>query len=201
MTQDYPRREPPPPAVDPATGQAMEVTAPESAEVDNGSDMHCQNEADCQSARIQREPMWLDKQFKFWKIDWDKYRRIQQYEAEQAARTRFGTGIYALTADEEPDPEFTAALEQVRLAVEHNLQAPAQVQLAAPAAYIQPSQPPGSAMLPQRKCREPGCTHTTIQCCDNRRHTLGHFRQHPQVHSAADAVARKAVLARQQGQA
>ena len=54
----------------------------------------CNDSADCQSARAQAEPMWLDKQFRAWPIDWDKYRRIQQYNAQQAARSRWGGGIY-----------------------------------------------------------------------------------------------------------
>ena len=155
-----------------------------------GPEVHaCVDGDDCAETRTQREPMWLDKQFKFWKIDWDKYRRIQQYQAEQAARSRWGGGIYALTPDEEPDPEFTAALEQVRLAVEHRLDdyaAAAEVTLAAP--VPDPAEP-----APVNKFDPWG---HTLRHPRHHQHLLGHHRQHPHVHDAASALGRKAVLAR-----
>ena len=112
-------------------------------------------------------------------------------------RSRFGGGIYALTG---PDDELSAldyaALSEVRLAVEHCMEghaAAAVVTLAAPAVYAQPGQPPKFTRL----CADHQCDHKTMLCPDNRTHTLGHHRQHPHVHDAASALARKAVLARQ----
>jgi hypothetical protein len=49
-----------------------------------GHEVHaCVDGTDCAATRTQREPMWLDKQGKWWKIDWHKYQEIQQYQAQQ----------------------------------------------------------------------------------------------------------------------
>jgi hypothetical protein len=73
----------------------------------------CRDSQDCQSARSQREGYWLDKQFKLWRVDLDKIRRIQQYAAEESARSRFGGGIYRLSQNVD-DPEFVLALAHIR---------------------------------------------------------------------------------------
>ena len=70
--------------------------------------------------------------------------------------------------------------------------AAAEVTLAAPAVYDQPSQPPKSARL----CADKQCDHKYLTCPDNRTHLLGGLRAHPHVTDAASALGRKAVLAR-----
>ena len=80
----------------------------------NGPPVHeCTDSADCQSARQAAEPVWIDRQFRSWPIDLHKLQEIQAYQAQQAAKSRWGGGIYQLSADVD-DPEFILALGHVR---------------------------------------------------------------------------------------
>lgn len=162
----------------------------------------CHDGTDCQEARQAAEPMWLDKQFKFWRIDWDKYRRIQQYQAEQAARTRFGSGIYALSQGVE-DAEFLVALGHVRDLVDQRAAGYLEsfervgekaLELAAgihdPAtSEAEPEQVPEPVKFDQ-------FAHT-LRNPANRTHLLGHHLQHKGVTDAAAAMAHRDVQARQ----
>lgn len=161
-----------------------------------GPQVHaCVDGDDCARARAAAEPLWYDNQHRGWRISWEKYREVLAYEAEQARHSQWGGGIYRLTADlpePEPDQLFLAALAEVRDMVEGK--AARYLELAA-ATVPAPAPAPAKTGI-SRRCREPGCTHTTMRCPDNRRHTLGYFREHPQVHDAASAAARRDMLAR-----
>lgn len=192
LTDQYPRPAPPPPAVDIDTGLSMPAAAPEPAEVPNPGDQHCANETDCQASREAAEPLWFDSQHRGWRISWQKYREVLAYQAEQAARSRWGGGIYRLSR--EPDEELSeldyAALSEVRLAVEHCMEGHA-AQFELKLAAGQPAPVPEPAPV----IRFDPWGHT-LRHPRNRTHTLGHLRQHPQVHDAASALGRKAVRQR-----
>jgi hypothetical protein len=189
LTESYPRPAPPPPAVDIDTGQLMPVTAPEPAEVPNPGDAHCQDEQACQASREAAEPLWFDSQHHGWRISWDKYREVLAYQAAQAARSRYGGGIYQLSrepVEDELSAQDYAALAEVRLAVENNLTArieAAELKLAA--------ELPAPAEPAPVRLFDPWAH--TMRHPANRVHTLGHHRQHPHVTDAASALGRKAV--------
>jgi hypothetical protein len=141
-----------------------------------GPEVHaCVDGDDCAASRAEREGKWIDRTWKTWAIDLQKYRAAQEYERELEAR-KWQTGDiyrdvgYQLTAPVwEPDEELTAldyaALESVRLAVEHCMEghaAQAELRLTAP-------EPPAPIMLPG--CGGPdGCTHHTLMCPRKRGH-------------------------------
>lgn len=214
LTDQYPRPAPPPPVIDIDTGQPLPAVAPGQYPagpkpappppvdpstglfyppgtpvpvVPNPGDQHCANETDCQAAREAAEPLWFDSQHRGWKVDWDKYRE------SLAIQESYRGGIYApghrgyWELSREPDDELSeldyAALAEVRLAVENNLTARIeQLRLTAG--------PP--APVPAAPVRFDPWAHT-LRHPGNRTHTLGHLRQHPSVHDAATALARKAV--------
>jgi len=160
----------------------------------------CNDSADCQTARAEREGKWIDRTWKTWPIDLQKYRAAQEYERELEAR-KWQTGDiyrnvgYQLSAPVWQDPdELTAldyaALEQVRLAVEHNLErrAPEYLELTGISDPATPQAPP-----PVIKFDPWG---HTLAAQHNRTHLLGYHRQHRQVTDAASVLARKAVRAR-----
>ena len=161
----------------------------------------CVDGASCQGARASQMGYWMDKQFKVWRIDLDKMRRVQQYEAEQAARSRFGGGIYQLAGDVE-DPEFILALAHVRDAVDQR--APGYLEsfdrVGAKALELAASLPgitdPATPQAPPEPVKFGHWDHT-LQNPANRTHLLGHHLQHKGVHDAAGAVARREVLKRQ----
>jgi hypothetical protein len=192
LTESYPRPAPPPPAIDIDTGRPMPAVAPEPAQVDNSGDAHCANETDCQASREAAEPLWFDSQHHGWRISWDKYREVLAYQAAQAARSRWGGGIYQLSrepVEDELSQLELAALAEVRLAVENNLTArieAGQLRLAA-------EQPAAPVPAPVRLF-DPWAH--TMRHPANRVHTLGHHRQHPHVTDAASALGRKAARAR-----
>ena len=84
----------------------------------NGPPSHeCHDSASCQTTRAEREPGWLVNQGgRWWRVDWQKYQEVQQYEAAQSARSRFGGGIYQLSQN--VDDEFMVALAHVRQLVD-----------------------------------------------------------------------------------
>jgi hypothetical protein len=166
--------------------------APCRLRVAGGStDMHCQDEQSCQASRETSEPLWFDNQHRGWHIDWQKYREVLAYQAAQAARSRYGGGIYQLSRepveDELSELDY-AALTEVRLAVEHNLAARID------AAELRLAAEPPAAPVPAPARFDPWGH--TLRHPGNRTHTLGHLRQHPSVHDAASALGRKAVRQR-----
>jgi hypothetical protein len=213
LTQDYPRPPAPEPATDISTGR--QLTAPvRPAHVDNRDDMHCRDEAACQSAREAALPGWVDHQFPAWRAKWARYRRAEeaqkavaayQRERQEAGRRELewqrshAWGAYhadQLAAwEQQVTPEFTAALSMVRDMVEAKasgyleLSGPEPVELSAPAPE---PEPPKLARL----CADRECTHHTMRCPDNRTHTLGHLRSLNGVSDAAAALGRRNVLAR-----
>lgn len=201
LTQDYPRPAPPPPAVDIDTGKPLPVAAPEPAQVDNSTDMHCAAEADCQTAKAQAEPLWFDNQHRGWKVDWAKYREALAAQAAARQYESYRGGIYApgfrpyyaLTAQDEDELSALdyAALAEVRLAVEHCMAghaATGELELTAPPGMTDPAAPQA---LPELVKFDPW--QHTMRNPAHRAHTLGYHRQHPRVHDAASALARQAV--------
>jgi hypothetical protein len=156
--------------------------------------MHCVDESGCQASRDQAVPQWIDNQFRSWSIDWDRYRQAL------AAQEQYRGGIYApgfkpyyLTAgDDELTTLELAALADVRDMVDRRAREWLEPELRLSADVPGPAAP----QAPKRLCTGGGCDHKTLRCPDNRTHLLGHHRQHPSVHDAASALARKAVLAR-----
>lgn len=168
-----------------------------------GPEVHaCADTDGCVAARADRESAWIDSQHPDWRVDWAKYLTAQQYERELAEQ-KWQTGDlyrnagYQLTGDE-ADPEFLAALSMLRDMVDERVpgflegydSADEPVELSAPwpAIYNQPAAPPPWAMFDPwgHTMRNPA----------HRHHTLGHMRaSHQGVHSAADALGRKAVSA------
>jgi hypothetical protein len=158
----------------------------------------CWDSEDCARTRAEREPMWLDKQFKFWKIDWDKYRRMVAYQQEQAAHTKYGGGIYALSQNVD-DPQFVLALAHVRDMADAKaphyealFERVGELQLTT--AALPGVHAPATPQARPEPVKFDPWGHT-LAAAHNRTHLLGHHRQHPHVHDAASALARKKVQA------
>jgi hypothetical protein len=158
----------------------------------------CHDEGTCYRTRDERLPGWVDRQFPGWRDSWAALQAAWDQDYQPAALS--APPAWEPSRDE-ASPEFLAALAMVREAVDERVPGSLlclsdrarALELSAAAPDCQPPPPDCPPAPPPALVTWDPWAHT-MRADRNRHHTLGHLlASQPGVHSAADALARKAV--------